>query len=191
MAGWGYCRYCRARIYWGTNPDGSGRPFPYDDEDQTEVHFETCNARMHARSDDGVSHTVSQCHHCGEGVWWGTMPSGAKRPMNVKDQVATWDCHFDTCTAREEETVWSEPRTSRAKSRTRRDVPQYIDTYSINLWLPDLELTWPCTVTDVTSAFRRLAMIHHPDMGGNASAFIRIKLAYDRLKELLPQETAA
>jgi len=180
MAGWGVCRYCRARIWWGTNPNGNGRAFPFDDQDETEIHFESCTARMRATDDAGVSHTVSQCSQCGEGVWWETMPSGSKRPMNVDTlgTHATWTCHFDTCAGREEDR-----RAYEEEHKKQRDKQV---AYSVRLWLPDLELEWPCDVSDVTSAFRRLAMKYHPDMGGTSEDFIRIKLAYDRLKELLP-----
>lgn len=181
MAGWGYCRYCQQRIHWGTNPNGNGRAFPFDDEEETQVHFETCSARARVTDPQGNSHTTSKCSECSETVWWETMASGSKRPMNVDGDQATWTCHFDTCGARAE----PEAEPKRKQRHTRAEQPKEA-SYSVRLWLPDLELNWPCTVADATSAFRRLAMIHHPDVGGTSADFIRIRNAYDRLKELLP-----
>lgn len=37
----------------------------------------------------------------------------------------------------------------------------------------------PTNVTTIKSAFRRLALRHHPDHGGEAAAFIKVKAAYD------------
>ncbi len=34
-------------------------------------------------------------------------------------------------------------------------------------------------VAEIRTAFRRLALAHHPDHGGDAGAFIRVKAAYD------------
>lgn len=190
MAGWGRCRNCGNRIWWGTNPYDSSRAFPYDDAEGEQSHFETCPSVERVTDEDGRTHRTSKCRACGARVWWETTPSGKRRPMDVDGTTATWECHFDTCAG---EPVGAGSR-GRAREQTREqtgwDPPRAhgFDMYSIRLWLPDLELTWPCTVADVTSAFRRLAMIHHPDMGGKAADFIRIKLAYDRLKELIPAE---
>ncbi len=37
----------------------------------------------------------------------------------------------------------------------------------------------PTNVTTIKAAFRRLALRHHPDHGGEAAAFIKVKAAYD------------
>ena len=95
--------------------------------------------------------------------------------MHGPDLVASDVCHFDTClgqsvgAAAEPEPVAAEP----------------VDIYDIDPWLAQLGLRQPVTLDEITSAFRALAMRHHPDMGGNASDFIRIRLAFDRCKELM------
>jgi hypothetical protein len=201
VAGWGRCRSCRRPIWWGESPYSPGRAFPFDDEDEEQSHFETCAAQEWVTDELGERQRVSKCKACGAKVWWETTYRGRRRPMNVDGDRGTDECHFDTCAGepvgagaraqQEQQKQREEPRTnngwwSDSGARGPSDVP-----YSIRLWLPDLELQWPCTGADVTSAFRRLALKHHPDMGGNSSDFIRIKLAYDRLKDLLGVEAHA
>jgi hypothetical protein len=184
MAGWGRCRGCQQAIWWGTSPYDSSRAFPYDDEDEEQSHFETCAAQERATDDFGDRQRVSRCKACGGRVWWQTTARGRRRPMNVDEDYATDECHFDTCEAR------SEPEPQSSRQRRAPDPSVASAPYEVRLWLPDLGLRWPCTAAEVTSAFRRLALVHHPDMGGNASDFIRIKLAYDRLKQLLGERVA-
>jgi hypothetical protein len=104
--------------------------------------------------------------------------------MNVDGDAATWECHFDTCAGRatsdasEDDEVWARGH--------QRDVSAPQDLAGVAaLWLPALGLRWPVTLPEVTTAFRRLAMQRHPDTGGDAQSFIQLKLAYDRLKQLL------
>jgi hypothetical protein len=49
-----------------------------------------------------------------------------------------------------------------------------------------LGLSWPCSASDVRVAYRRLALQAHPDRGGSAELFRRIKAAHDRLRSALP-----
>jgi len=181
VSGWGRCRRCRADIWWGTNPYDDSRAFPFDDEDEQQSHFETCEAQEWVEDGEGGRHTVSRCRACNARVWWQTTARGKRRPMDTNGDEATWECHFDTCAGRKAH----EPQPEPPPRRPSADPRVAAAPYAIRLWLPDLELTWPTTPAEVTSAFRRLALIHHPDMGGKSSEFIRIKLAYDRLKELL------
>ena len=44
-----------------------------------------------------------------------------------------------------------------------------------------LELSIGVTLEEVKSAYRRKAMLHHPDKGGRKEDFIEIKRAYDHL----------
>jgi hypothetical protein len=43
-----------------------------------------------------------------------------------------------------------------------------------------LEIRPNATADEVKAAYRRLVKVHHPDMGGDADAFNRVKVAYDR-----------
>lgn len=184
MAGWGRCRNCGSKIWWGANPFDADRVWPFDDDEEEQPHFETCSATEWVTDVDGSQHRVSACKACGARVWWETTIRGKRRPMDVDGERCSDTCHFDSCTG--------EPVGARARRRTdRREAGKPTDVpYVVRLWLPDLGLSWPTTPAEVTTAFRRLALIHHPDMGGQASDFIRIKLAYDRLKQLLGEQVA-
>ena len=46
-------------------------------------------------------------------------------------------------------------------------------------WLTVLGLSWPYSVVDVRRAYRRLALVRHPDRGGNAEAFDALTKARD------------
>lgn len=48
--------------------------------------------------------------------------------------------------------------------------------------LTTLELPSSATAAEVRQQYRRLAMQHHPDRGGNAERFHAIQVAYNRLK---------
>lgn len=182
MAGWGRCRRCGEDIWWGANPDGSGRAFPFDDDDEDQSHFESCAAQEWVRDDAGERHSVGHCRACDARVWWQTTRSGKRRPMDVDGSVASWECHFDTCRARATDDARAADREAADRARRTRYASP-LAPYEVRLWLPDLEMTWPCTFAAVTSGFRQLAMRHHPDLGGQASEFIRIRLAYDALKK--------
>ena len=43
-----------------------------------------------------------------------------------------------------------------------------------------LGLAWPCTLDDVKTVWKKLALEHHPDRGGDPQAFMRYKKAYDK-----------
>jgi hypothetical protein len=184
MAGWGRCRQCQEQIWWGASPYTPGRPFPYDDDEEEQPHFESCQATEWVTDVDGQRYRVSNCKACNAKVWWETTVRGKRRPMDVDGDRAGGECHFETCPGQVRGAPRAEPQHSKKKAHA--SVAQA--PYEVRLWLPDLGLRWPCTVDEVTRSFRRLALIHHPDMGGNASDFIRIKLAYDRLKQLLGVE---
>lgn len=49
----------------------------------------------------------------------------------------------------------------------------------VQKWYEVLGLTWSANKDQVREAYRRLAMIHHPDKGGSAVMFQKIKNAYD------------
>lgn len=47
-----------------------------------------------------------------------------------------------------------------------------------------LDLPRDCTTAEVRRAYRKLAQQHHPDKGGDAEQFARLKLAHDILTDL-------
>jgi hypothetical protein len=61
------------------------------------------------------------------------------------------------------------------------------------VWLPPplraallrLQLAWPPTAEALRRAYRRLALPHHPDRGGEPKDFIATKDAHDRVAEAL------
>lgn len=174
MAGWGVCRRCSARIWWGSNPDGSGRAFPFDDQDEQQSHFATCRAQKWVTDLKGERHSVSTCRACGAEVWWDSTFRGRRRPMDIEGDVASQTCHFDTCAGEPPSEAYDRPAAA------------YVaDQSDVALWLGELGLPLTADMDQVTRQFRKLAMRHHPDMGGDASEFIRIKLAYDRLRDLI------
>ncbi len=179
MSGWATCRNCHQRIWWGSAPFDSSRNWPFDDQDEQTQHVDTCSAIDRVIDAAGNTHRVSKCRACGERVWWDTTPRGKRRPMNISggrlggENRASDVCHFDTCPG-EPVGAASEPAAA-----------QPFDVVDIDLWLAELGLKQPVTLQEIISAYRTLAYKHHPDMGGNASDFIRIKLARDRCLELL------
>ena len=190
MAGWGRCRRCREPIWWGTSPYAPDKAFPYDDKDEEQSHFETCAAQEYATDDNGFRHQVSACKTCGAKVWWDVTFRGKRRPMDVEgaegDWEATWECHFDSCVGH---MPGVEPETETVTNGKRQEHEDRAASapYAYRLWLPDLELGWPLPeprLAVITSAFRRLCLIHHPDVGGTNAGFIRIKQAFDELKKL-------
>jgi hypothetical protein len=174
VSGWSTCRSCHQRIWWGAAPFDSSRNWPFDDQDEQIQHFDTCAAIARVVDASGTRHRVSTCRACGIPVWWDTTFRGKRRPMNVNlDGTTSAECHFDTCLG--------QPSSAEAEPVA----AQPFGIYDIDPWLAQLGLRQPVTLEEITSAFRGLAMRHHPDMGGNASDFIRIKLAFDRCKELM------
>ena len=47
----------------------------------------------------------------------------------------------------------------------------------------DLELQPDCSFEDIKHQYRTLAKKHHPDLGGDAEVFKRIKFAYEVLSD--------
>jgi hypothetical protein len=197
VSGLGACRDCGEWIYWG-EVDGRNVPF---DSDQVTYHWQTCAAQDFVEVDGGA-YRVTRCKDCKRAVYWETTWRGRKRPMDVfvdedtGEYSAAPDCHFDTCTGKDgasrsyqsyehwkaNQKKAEHKQQHKATSNGRQtDVP-----YSVRLLLPDLQLTWPCTRADVVSSFRKLALETHPDMGGQAKEFIKVKRAYDALKDLVP-----
>ena len=199
MSGLGACRDCGAWIYWQEYTDDAGkrRHVPYDEPGFFTMHWATCAAAEYIDV-DGELLQVTVCKKCKEPVYWETTARGRRRPMDCYQDIDdVWhpdrECHFATCSATHTDTNnWraQDRRTYRPheKGRTPPGQPKQPQTadYRIRLWLPDLGLIWPCTQGDIKQAFRKLALVTHPDMGGNAEAFIRVKRAYDALKELVP-----
>jgi len=184
VAGWGTCKHCRQRIWWGANPNGSGKAFPFDDQDEQQVHFNTCSATQWVQV-NGQRQRVSACRSCGAKVWWETTPNGKRRPMNVISSPifgddASLECHFDTCTAG---VASAAPGARHEWNPTPNALPSREP--DISVWLGVLGLTYPSSLEQVTRAFRALAMRTHPDMGGTTADFVRVKLAFDRCKDLL------
>ncbi len=62
------------------------------------------------------------------------------------------------------------PNVASGEERTRA-----IDPYAL------LGVAATASLDDVKAAFRKMALAHHPDHGGSADAFIRIKRAYDAI----------
>ncbi|MEE2001776.1 DNA-J related domain-containing protein, partial [Alkalimonas sp. MEB108] len=48
-----------------------------------------------------------------------------------------------------------------------------------------LQLSWPCPLAVLKRQYRSLALKHHPDRGGDAEQFVRIRLAYQQLSAKL------
>lgn len=44
-----------------------------------------------------------------------------------------------------------------------------------------LQLSWPCSVSELKKAFRKASLLHHPDRGGDKQRFVRISLAYRKI----------
>ena len=189
MAGWGRCRRCQGRIFWGTNPYNAAKAFPFDDDQQQRSHFESCSATEWVTNTTGDRYRVAQCRACKARVWWDTTPNGKRRPMDVEGDVAVFVCHLETCVGVPGGKVKGEQYDETWAQAHQRE-PQELVANAAALWLAELGLSPPCTLTEATSAFRRLALTHHPDMGGSVSDFVRIRMAYDRLKELLGEEVS-
>ena len=47
----------------------------------------------------------------------------------------------------------------------------------------ELELPTYCSFDDIKQQYRKLSMIHHPDLGGDVEKFKRIKFAYEVLSD--------
>ena len=47
-----------------------------------------------------------------------------------------------------------------------------------------LNLSWPCTLTEVKRAYRKLVKGAHPDGGGNQDKFLALQEAYEQALQL-------
>ena len=200
MSGLGTCRDCNSWIYWADFEDESGktRHVPYDEPGHFTMHWQTCEAGDYIEV-GRTAYRVERCRNCKQRVYWETTRNGKKRQMDCyQDEDGEWqisgDCHFDTCVSRRgpgASDTWreadrqrrakQEPVTATANGHTTTEIQRLV-----RLWGPDLGITWPCTREQVTSAFRTGALKHHPDMGGQAKDFIRVKRAYDALRNQVP-----
>lgn len=201
MSGLGACKQCGEWIYWRQEEapsDGRTRNVPYDQPSYETLHWATCPNQDYIRI-GRTAERVTRCKDCQHRIYWETTSRGRRRPMDVyRDEdslefVADGYCHFDTCTAKRSSAYTNNWRAQDARASSYRAAGSShngqvrpTDLYRLNLYLPDLGLRWPCQQQDVVSAFRALALRHHPDMGGRAVDFIRVKRAYDALKELVP-----
>jgi hypothetical protein len=104
--------------------------------------------------------------------------------MDIEGDVAILTCHLDTCVGVPRATT---TRGEDYDAAWARALPGNTGATG-ELWAAELGLDWPCTLREATTAFRRRALVCHPDMGGDVADFVRIRLAFDRLKELLKEE---
>lgn len=179
MTGFGRCRNCRAVVWWGANPRKPGGVLPFDDKGEQTLHFETCSATEWLIDELGNRQRISECKTCGSKVWWQTTPTGAHRPMDVEPGPHNWrECHFDTCAG-------VRPETERVGAGRVQEAAPVLT--GVRAWVADLGLSYPPLPSEaaITAAFRSLSMRHHPDMGGRAEDFIRIKMARDGLKAMV------
>jgi hypothetical protein len=69
-----------------------------------------------------------------------------------------------------------------ARESPRRDLPADCPP-----WLEDslavLALSWPCTAEDVTAAYRRACLDHHPDRGGSTETMQGVNDAHEGLRK--------
>jgi hypothetical protein len=200
MSGLSTCRDCGQWIYWQDFPaaDGSTRHVPFDESGHVTLHWATCSAGEYIEV-YGETYKVDNCRKCQHQVYWETTARGRKRPMDCyPDEFGTWvsdgNCHFDTCVGAgagaRAGSNWRDADPRRARSREQaaaQERPQPVSEVErgVRFWGPSLGVTWPCSAADVTSAFRKQALKHHPDMGGQAKEFIRVKRAYDALRNLV------
>ncbi|SDZ93391.1 DNA-J related domain-containing protein [Alkalimonas amylolytica] len=63
-------------------------------------------------------------------------------------------------------------------SRTVVSVPEFSRQQACTL----LQLSWPCDLALLKRQYRSLALKHHPDRGGDAEHFVRIRQAYQQLR---------
>ena len=205
-----YCKDCYGRVYWGvlTEEDGSNpRNVPFDDSNLTEWHWESCKANVFVTDVFGHTYRVTRCKDCRQKIYWETTARGRKRPMDcsptddsLQDFTADGTCHFETCTGRATGDNWRQQDQDRQRregyDRTRRQRREQAANGTVGRpvyqqiecepWLKDLQLSWPSTPEEIKSAYRRLALQTHPDMGGTDAAFITVKRAYDHLRILVP-----
>lgn len=73
---------------------------------------------------------------------------------------------------------------------TEEEVEQLLNSFWLKMRLPEqqpedlaiLELAPPVTAQQIKKQYRKLAMQHHPDRGGNEQMFCRVQSAYQRLR---------
>jgi hypothetical protein len=198
----GTCRDCGQWIYWGEieGSDGETKRVPYSDSAHTTLHWEDCTAQDYVTDAFGHSFRVTRCSKCKRSVYWETTARGKRRPMDVfvlddNTYQSAGECHFDTCVGSPTGGNWRQEHAERQKKdqeagQRQREAAQTFDTRRLEPWLKTLSLSWPCSQQDITTAYRRLALVTHPDMGGpgmaDGQAFIAVKAAYDQLRKLVP-----
>jgi len=207
VSGLGACRDCGQWIYWGEveGADGARKNVPFSDSAHERIHWEDCAAQDAVTDAFGNTYRVQKCKDCKHSVYWETTPRGKRRPMDVfmdedtGEYEAAGECHFETCTGRATGNNWrahddrysgsrkraeSQQRETAGSTSNTKDIHDW-EVKRLEPWLKDLRLTWPCTPADVTTAFRKLALETHPDMGGSDAAFIKVKRAYDQARKLI------
>lgn len=102
--------------------------------------------------------------------------------MDVKDGKPSGWAHWDTC-AGPRARHYHEPPEEAPAAEYRARKPYWLTVLEPHLAV--LDLAWPCSRTDVRAAYRRLALVRHPDTGGEHRAFIALKKAFDEAIRLL------
>lgn len=200
----GGCRDCGKSVYWAdvTKADGTPGRAPFDEPSHENLHWVTCAANVYVTDVLGNTYRVTRCSKCRRSVYWETTARGKKRPMDVwlepgqdgqDTPHAAGECHFETCTGQPTGDNWRQREYDRSRregyERTRQQQQQQrtkTQQYQVDpAHLATLQLTWPVSLAEITSAFRQHALRCHPDMGGSDAAFIRVKAAYDALKAVV------
>ena len=149
----------------------------------------------------GNTYRVTKCSTCKHSVYWETTARGKRRPMDVFQDEDTNEyepagvCHFETCTGQRSGANFRngdsysgsqrKQQTAEEPASKKREEIHDWEQKRLEPWLKDLKLTWPVTQVDITTAFRKLALETHPDMGGSDQAFIAVKRAYDQLRKMV------
>lgn len=63
--------------------------------------------------------------------------------------------------------------------------PLVADSMSLRQACEQLQLDWPCSLLQLKRQYRSLALQHHPDRGGDSQLFVRVRQAYQRLRDEL------
>lgn len=63
--------------------------------------------------------------------------------------------------------------------------PLVAESMSLRQACEQLQLDWPCSLLQLKRQYRSLALQHHPDRGGDSQLFVRVRQAYQRLRDEL------